>query len=122
MIGYTMIGTNNFDRAAAFYDTLLGTLGAKRGMQSERFIAWFVKPGTPGISICKPHNGEAATVGNGTMVAIVVDSRDKVDTVYNKAIELGATCEGKPGERMPGFYAGYFRDLDGNKLNAFFMG
>jgi len=71
--------------------------------------------------VTKPFDGNPATVGNGNMVAIVLDSNEKVDAFYNKAIELGATDEGKPGPRgeMTGFYAGYFRDLDGNKLNAF---
>ena len=87
----------------------------------ETFIAWFTGPGQPGLSVTKPFNGEAATVGNGVMIAIALDSNEKVAEFYKKAISLGATCEGKPGLRaeMDGFYAGYFRDLDGNKLNAF---
>ncbi len=76
-----------------------------------------------GVSVTKPFDGQPATSGNGTMVAIMLDSTDKVDAFYQKAIELGGTCEGKPGPRgeMDGFYAGYFRDLDGNKLNAFYI-
>ncbi|MGI9262443.1 MAG: VOC family protein [Woeseiaceae bacterium] len=122
MIGYVMVGTNKFDDAAKFYDELLGTLGAGRFMDSENFIAWSTGPGAPSISICRPHDGNEATVGNGVMVAIVVDSRDKVDALYTKALELGGTDEGAPGQRMDNFYAGYFRDLDGNKLNAFYWG
>ena len=64
-------------------------------------------------------NGQPATHGNGTMVALVVDSKEKVHEVYDKAIALGAQDEGPPGPRMDGFYAAYFRDLDGNKLNVF---
>lgn len=56
------------------------------------------------------------------MVALAVDSPEKVDRLYKKALELGATCEGPAGPRGEGFYAGYFRDPDGNKLNAFCMG
>jgi len=76
-----------------------------------------------GFSITKPFDGQAATVGNGTMIAIMVDSNEQVDAFYKKALSLGATCEGKPGLRgeMSGCYAAYFRDLDGNKLNAFHM-
>jgi catechol 2,3-dioxygenase-like lactoylglutathione lyase family enzyme len=122
MIGYVTLGTNNFDEAAKFYDTLLGSLGAGRFLESDRFIAWSTAPGSPGISICKPFDGNPATVGNGDMTAIVFDSREKVDAFYAKAIELGGTDEGKPGSRMDNFYAGYFRDLDGNKLNAFYFG
>lgn len=119
MIGYVTLGTNKMDEAAAFYDALLGTLGATRMLEADTFIAWAVAPGTPSISISKPFDGNAATVGNGVMVAIPCDSTEKVDALYAKALELGGTDEGAPGERMPNFYAGYFRDLDGNKLNAF---
>jgi len=122
MIGYVTLGTNNFDDAAKFYDELLGTIGAGRHMESERFIAWATSPGSPAISIIKPYDEGAATVGNGVMVAINVDSKDKVDALHAKALELGGADEGAPGQRMDNFYAGYFRDLDGNKLNAFCFG
>ncbi len=122
MIGYVMLGTNKFDEAANFYDALLGTLGANRMMEADTFIAWATGMGSPAISICKPADGNAATVGNGVMVAIPVDSAEKVDALHAKALELGATDEGAPGQRSDTFYAGYFRDLDGNKLNAFYYG
>jgi len=122
MIGYVTLGTNDIQRAARFYDALLAELGAKRFMENESFIAWATGPGTPAVSVTKPHDGKAATVGNGVMVALGVDSTAKVDALHRKALQLGATDEGAPGPRGPGFYAGYFRDLDGNKLNAFFMG
>jgi predicted lactoylglutathione lyase len=73
------------------------------------------------LSVTKPHNGEPATVGNGVMVALAMNSPEKVDAIHAKALELGATDEGAPGPRGEQFYAGYFRDLDGNKLNAFCM-
>ena len=121
MIGYVTLGTNNFTQAAKFYDELMASIGATRFMQDDSFIAWAISPETPGLSIIKPHNGKAATVGNGTMIAIALNSAEKVDAFYHKAIELGATCEGPAGPRGESFYAGYFRDLDGNKLNAFCM-
>lgn len=122
MIGYVTLGTNKYDEAAAFYDALLGDIGAGRFMESDAFIAWAVSPGAPALSIIKPQDGNAATVGNGVMVAIFMDSTDKVDAFHAKALELGGTDEGAPGPRGDGgFYAGYFRDLDGNKLNAFCM-
>lgn len=119
MIGYVTLGTNDLEKAAAFYDALLAEIGAERFMENEQFIAWSTAPDQPAVSVSKPYDGKPATVGNGVMVALVVDSTNKVDTIYTKAIALGATCEGPPGLRMEGFYAGYFRDLDGNKLNVF---
>ena len=122
MIGYVTIGTNDLPRAAAFYDALLAELGASRMMDEEQFVAWAVAPDKPAVSVTKPYDGNAATVGNGMMVALLVDSTDKVDALHRKALELGGTDEGAPGPRgSSGFYAGYFRDLDGNKLNAFCM-
>jgi len=122
MIGYVTLGTNDIERAARFYDPLLAGIGAKRFMETETFIAWATSPQAPALSVIKPADGKAATVGNGVMVAIAMDSRDKVDALYRKAIELGAKDEGAPGPRGDNFYAGYFRDPDGNKLNAFFIG
>jgi catechol 2,3-dioxygenase-like lactoylglutathione lyase family enzyme len=122
MIGYVTLGTNDIQRAAKFYDALLGTLGAKRFMESDAFIAWSAPGGGPAVSVTKPFDQKAATVGNGVMVALAMDSTAKVDALHKKAMELGAKDEGAPGPRGTGFYAGYFRDLDGNKLNAFFMG
>ena len=122
MIGYVTLGTNNFDEAAKFYDELLGSIGAGRFMENERLIAWATTSGTPALSICHPFDGNPATVGNGVMVALVVDSREKVDALHAKALELGGTDEGAPGQRGDTFYGGYFRDLDGNKLNAFYLG
>ena len=122
MIGYVTLGTNDLERAGRFYDQLLGELGASRFMDQDTFIAWSTEPSAPMVSVIKPFDGKAPSVGNGVMVALVVDSRDKVDALHRKALELGGADEGAPGERAAGFYAGYFRDLDGNKLNAFYMG
>ncbi|MEM9015092.1 MAG: VOC family protein [Pseudomonadota bacterium] len=119
MIGYVTLGTNDIEKSAAFYDALLGEMGASRMMEDDTFVAWNTGPGQPGVSVIKPHNGEAATVGNGVMVAIACDSPETVDRLYNKAIELGAVDEGPAGPRGDQFYVGYFRDLDGNKLNFF---
>ena len=121
MIGYVTLGTNKMDQAAAFYDALLSEIGAGRVMTADSFIAWGVSQTKPALSIIKPADGNAATVGNGVMVAIAMDATEKVDAFHAKALELGATDEGAPGPRGEGFYAGYFRDLDGNKLNAFCM-
>ena len=123
MIGYITLGTNDVNRAAAFYDALLAEIGAKRYMESEGFVAWAVSPKQPALGIITPFNGEVATVGNGSMAALVVKTKEQVQALYNKALELGGKDEGAPGPRGDnGFYAAYFRDLDGNKLNAFCMG
>ncbi len=122
MIGYITLGTNDIDRAAAFYDALLAEFGAKRIMETDRFIVWGTGPASPALSVIKPFDGRPATVGNGVMVALYAENKEKVQAVYDKALALGGTDEGAPGPRGEGgFYAGYFRDLDGNKLNAFFM-
>jgi len=122
MIGYVTLGTNDLPRAIAFYDSLLGELGIKRIMDFDRGHAWGVSMSQPALGVMKPFDGQPATVGNGVMVAIVVDSREKVDRVWRQAIALGGKDEGAAGPRGEGFYAGYFRDLDGNKLNVFCMG
>jgi catechol 2,3-dioxygenase-like lactoylglutathione lyase family enzyme len=122
MIGYVTLGTNDLPRAAAFYDALLAEIGAKRLMDFGRGIAWGVSMDRPSLGLMQPFDEKAATVGNGVMVALVVDSRDKVDRLYAKAIALGAKDEGPAGPRGEGFYAGYFRDPDGNKLNVFCVG
>jgi len=121
MIGYVMLGTNDIEKAAKFYDELLGEIGAKRMMEEDTFIAWSVAPGQPGVCVTKPHDGAAASTGNGTMVALACDKPEMVDKLYNKAIALGAKDEGAAGPRGDNFYAGYFRDPDGNKLNFFCM-
>ena len=123
MIGYVTLGTNDIQSAAKFYDALLAEIGAKRFMETEQLIVWNVSPELPAFAVTKPFDGNKATVGNGVMIALQVGSPEKVNLVYNKAIELGAKDEGAAGLRsaLPGFYAGYFRDLDGNKLNVFCM-
>jgi predicted lactoylglutathione lyase len=121
MIGYVTLGTNDLPRAARFYDALFGEMGAKRFMEFETFIAWAVAPNVPGVALTQPFDGQPATVGNGVMVALAVDSPDKVDHLYRRALELGGTDAGPAGPRGDNFYAGYFRDPDGNKLNFFCM-
>lgn len=122
MIGYVTLGTNNLQRASEFYDAIAGELGVSRMMEMESFIAWGMPGGGAGIGLTKPHDGNPATVGNGVMVALAAKDKAQVDRLYKLAMDLGATDEGGPGQRSEGFYAAYFRDPDGNKLNAFFMG
>ena len=121
MIGYVTLGTNRFDEAAEFYDALFDVIGVGRVLEGDTFIAWGPGMTSPAISITRPYDGRPATVGNGVMVAIAVDSQEKVKALHARALELGGSDEGAPGLRGEQFYAGYFRDLDGNKLNAFCM-
>ena len=122
MIGYVTLGTNKLSDASAFYDQLFSVIGADRVYEGDNFVAWSTGAGAPAVSVIEPYDGNAATVGNGVMIAIAVDSPDKVNAFHAKAIELGGADEGAPGARTGNFYSGYFRDLDGNKLNAFFLG
>ncbi len=130
MIGYATLGTNNIAAARGFYDALLGSIGAGRIMEFGDDLGGFTMWGTswdkPGLAVTAPYDKNPATVGNGNMIALTVDTRDKVDALHAKAIELGGTCEGPAGlrgdEGPQAFYGAYFRDLDGNKLCAFRMG
>ena len=122
MVGYVTLATNDQPRAARFYDELLGLLGAKRLMDFGAFVLWGTSMDAAGLALTTPYDKNRATVGNGVMVALRAAGKAEVDAVYKKALELGGTDEGPPGPRSDTFYAGYFRDLDGNKLNAFFLG
>ncbi|MFC7333425.1 VOC family protein [Rhodocista pekingensis] len=122
MIGYVTLGTNDLERGAKFYDAIAAAMGVGRMMEMERGIAWAVPGGGAGVGLMKPFDGKPATVGNGVMVALEAKNREQVDTLYRIALENGGSCEGPPGLRGESFYAAYFRDPDGNKLNAFVMG
>ena len=122
MIAYTTLGTNDLARASAFYDALLAVIGGKREMEQPGYFVAYGNGGAgAGLGITVPFDKQAATVGNGTMVALEASGREQVDALHAKALELGGRDEGAPGERFPGFYAAYFRDLDGNKLNVCYM-
>ncbi len=122
MIGYVCLGTNDIAKSAAFYDQLLAVIGAKRTMELDRGIIWGTDEHMLQLGLLTPADGKPATVGNGVMMALVVNKRELVDALYAKALALGGSDEGPPGERSPGFYAAYFRDVEGNKLNAFCAG
>ena len=116
MLAYVTLGTNNKEKALAFYDAVLGEMGAKRFFANDRLQFYGVGPGQPMIGIGDPYDANAASCGNGVMPALAAADKETVDRVYNKAIELGAKDEGAPGNRMPTFYGAYFRDPDGNKI------
>ncbi len=123
MIGYVTVGTNDLGVAARFYDAIAAEMGVGRMMEFDNFIAWGTPGGAAGIAATKPFDGNAASVGNGVMVAFEAKDQAQVDRLYAIALAHGGTDEGPPGPRGDsGFYAGYFRDPDGTKLNAFVMG
>ncbi|MEE4361008.1 MAG: VOC family protein [Pseudomonadales bacterium] len=122
MIGYVTIGTRDMARATAFYDALLAEIGAKQLFGMDRIKFYGTAPGTPMLAVCIPYDEQAQSPGNGVMVAIPAQGLDGIKKLYDKAISLGATDEGAPGERIPGMFTGaYVRDLDGNKLCFFEM-
>lgn len=122
MIGYVTIGTQDMAKACAFYDALLAEVGAKQLFGMDRIKFYGTAPNAPMLALCIPYDEQAQHPGNGTMVAIPAQGIEQITRLYEKALELGATDEGKPGERVPGvFTAAYVRDLDGNKLCFFEM-
>jgi catechol 2,3-dioxygenase-like lactoylglutathione lyase family enzyme len=126
MIGYTMVGTNNLPRAIAFYDAVFKVVDVGQLMPMRRGMAWGPNWNAPLFAVTKPHDEKPATAGNGTMIALMLDTRAKVDALYAAAIAAGGADEGAPGVRgeegSQAFYGAYFRDLDGNKICAYRMG
>lgn len=122
MISYTTVGTNDLKKAVAFYDALFAEIGVGQLWADDNFVGYGLSMDKPMFAVCKPHNGQVATAGNGTMISLDCPDKETVHKIYNKALELGATDEGAAGPRGDtGFYCGYFRDHDGNKMNAFAM-
>jgi catechol 2,3-dioxygenase-like lactoylglutathione lyase family enzyme len=117
MINYVMVGTNRFDEAVAFYDALMIAMGATRAYATEKNVGWGWGIGTPMFIVTRPYDQQQASIGNGSMVAFDVDTAEMVDALHSKALALGGTSEGDPGPRGKDLYAGYWRDLDGNKFN-----
>lgn len=121
MLGYVTIGTRDLPRAVKFYDAIAKEMDTPRFMEFETFIAWQKPNGPPGLAVTLPYDKKPASVGNGMMVALNAKDPAQVKRLYDLALSMGGTDEGPPGDRGGGFYAAYFRDLDGNKLNAFCM-
>jgi predicted lactoylglutathione lyase len=121
MLGYVTIGTNDFERAKTYFDALFAEMGGKRTFANDHMQGYGSRAGAM-VMVCTPNDGNAATVGNGTMLALAAPTQEIVDKVYAKAMALGSKDEGAPGDRGNGFYGAYFRDLDGNKFCAFKMG
>ena len=123
MIGYVTIGVRDMDAAKAYYSKLLSDLGASVLMDMERIAFIGTGMDAPMLAVCVPYNEGDPDPGNGNMVAINAGSKEQVDALYKKAIELGATCDGEPGQRIEDmFYGAYVRDPDGNKSVFYVFG
>lgn len=121
MIGYVTLGTGDLEKAKSYYSALLGEIGASELIANDRLAMYGTSMNSPMLAVCIPYDEGDPHPGNGTMVAIDPGSKEMVDKLYSKAIELGGACEGEPGERIPDvFYGAYVRDPDGNKL-AFYQ-
>jgi catechol 2,3-dioxygenase-like lactoylglutathione lyase family enzyme len=121
-VSYMTVGSNKLEAAKVFYDALLGSIGMKGVYEHPSGGRLYRGKGTGLFGVLGPYDGEAACVGNGMMGGFDFESREEVDAFHAKAIALGGRCEGAPGERMPGAYFAYFRDLDGNKLCGYKFG
>ena len=120
MKGYVTLGTNNLDSAARFFEQLLESIGVKRQREIPNHIVYFGDESDTELAVIIPADGKSATAGNGTMVALRIDSQQRIRELHALAIKLGGTDEGAPGPRGTGtFWGAYFRDLDGNKLVFF---
>jgi predicted lactoylglutathione lyase len=119
MIGYVTLGVRDLKAATPLYEAIAQELGVPRFMETDRSIAWGYANGPAGLGITLPFDGRPASWGNGAMVALNAASPEQVQRIYEIALAYGATDEGAPGPRGGGFCAAYFRDMDGNKLNAF---
>ena len=119
---YITVGTNDLQKAKAFYDALFEELGASSFPPNDRSFFWQIKGDDTTFAVFVPYDGELATVGNGNMTGISLDTTEDVDAMYDKAMELGANDEGEPGQRVTTFYGAYVRDPDGNKLTFYKMG
>lgn len=127
MIGYVTIGHNGIDPATAFYDKVLAPLGYARSFSSGAWAGYGPGGKREGFEIylAAPHDGKAATFGNGSMLAFRAEDRAAVEACHKAALEAGGTDEGAPGIRgefNPPFYGAYFRDPTGNKICVFVRG
>jgi len=122
MIGYILIGTNDYPKAQEFYDKLFEGLGVKRLMESDRITMYAASADQPIFGICTPANGEPATFGNGTMIALPVDSHEAVDKFRDHALSIDTPEVSDINHNADlNFYGVYLRDHDHNKICVYHM-
>ncbi len=119
---YFTVGSNRLEEAKVFYDALLGSIGMKPRFEHPTGGRLYGSKGLGLFGVLGPYDGQPATPGNGVMGGFSFDTAKEVADFHAKALELGATNEGDPGERGPGVHFAYFRDLDGNKLCSYAFG
>ena len=100
---YVTVGTNDLERAKSFYDALFEDLGATSVGPNERSFFWTIPGDDTNFAGCGPYDGEEATVGNGSMIGFTMETEEDVNALYEKALSLGASDEGAPGQRAPIF-------------------
>ncbi len=123
MIGYLTVGVSDMEKGKAFYSSLLEPLGASVQVDMDRIAFIGKSMAEPMVAVCLPYDEQPNHPGNGNMMAISAGTKENVDSLYARAIELGATCDGEPGQRIPDmFYGAYVRDPDGNKIAFFVFG
>ena len=124
MVSYATVGSNNLQGARRFYDRLLGSVGIKPLFEHPSGGQVYGADGKITFAVLGPYDGMPATAGNGTMIGFALGSPEAVASFHALAIQLGGTDEGRPGKRggdSSPFYMSYFRDLDGNKISAFYV-
>lgn len=121
MFSHTTLGTNDLDRAEDFYDAIMPVLGGEKFFRTDRAVFWSFGDQFK-LALSLPFDGNEASVGNGAMVAFSLESRQAVDHLHARALQLGGSDEGGPGFRNQGIYYGaYFRDPDGNKIAIYVL-
>lgn len=122
MLHHVSVGVTDVERAAKFYDAVLGALGYKRVMEFlPGAVAYGESADRPEFWIGLPHDRNAASVGNGTHVGFIARSKEAVDKFHELALKEGASNNGEPGPRPDygtAYYGAFVYDLDGNKIEA----
>ena len=121
VISHVSVGTNNFERARAFYDAVMPCVGARVIMEHPGAVAYGRQ--FPEFWLQLPHDGNPASVGNGFHIGFIADNKEQVQAFYDAAIAAGASCDGPPGPRPlygEPYYGCFVRDLDGHKIEAAF--
>ena len=126
MIGYVMVGTNDLTKATKFYDTILVPLGLLQAERTAIYTAYAPNGSKDAVEfyVTIPFDQKFATHGNGTMIALSAPTMLALKQFHRLGLSSGGTDECAPGLREEGSdvsYA-YIRDLDGNKICAFYSG
>lgn len=123
MIGYVIVGSRDLPKATSFYDEIMPIIGLMRVETSDEYVAYAPKdkPEAVEFYIAKPFDGKPATIGNGSMIAFHVPTRETVELFHKTALACGGQDEGAPGCRPADAaeYYAYSRDMDGNKICVF---